>query len=200
MHFSVQLIIYYAAIAMTPIGGGLALIKGGKPERYGAAVFVGGLILTDIYAAIAQHFGFWTATSLSDVDLISTFAISSCFLYLAVRYASLWLAAAMIVQASEIYFARAYLDTGVASHRLYGVELNLICISVLSLLSAGTIISWRARMTARRDEQKRADLVSRRREEQARRIESMFESPPRPAPVAPKRGGVARLIIEPPPL
>jgi hypothetical protein len=202
MHVSLlHSLVYQAALAMTPIAGGLALIKGGKPERYGAAFFLAVLLSSDVYAFVAQRLGYWAWDSLAHVDMVSTFAISSFFLYLAVRYASLWLAAAMVVQGTELYFARSYIDEGKSGLYNYGFELNIICLAVLSLLLTAAILSWQGRIAARKAEQKRVELTDRRREEQQRRFEAMLAERPKPAPAPkPAPGRVARLIIEPPPV
>jgi len=193
-------LVYQAALVMTPVAGALALFKGGKPERYGAGFFLAVLLGTDLYAMVAQRLGYWAWDSMANVDMISTFAISSFFLYLAVRYASLWLAAAMVVQGTELYFARAYIDQGKSGLYAYGFELNIICVSVLSLLSAAAIISWLGRVQARKAEQKRSELTERRRMEQQRKFEAMLAARPKPMPTPkPAPGRVARLIIEPPP-
>ena len=59
---------------------------------------------------VSRHLGYPLAHSMPYVELVSTFAVSCGFLYLAVRYASLWLAAAMVVQGTELYFARAFIN------------------------------------------------------------------------------------------
>jgi hypothetical protein len=202
MHLAVvRHILYLVAIAATPIAGGVALVKGDKPERLGAAVFIGAILAEDGAQALSKALGHPLTSSLSSIDLASTLGLSCFFLYLAIRYASLWLAAAMIVQASELYFARLYIDAEAPNFDLYAIEIDLICILVLTTLAAAAIWSWRARWRKVHEDRKRAETFSRRQEEQARRIESMFAS--RPAPTPPPKaapGGVARLIIEPPPL
>jgi hypothetical protein len=202
MHLAVvKHVLYLLAIAATPVAGVIALFKGDKPERLGAVVFIGAILVTDAVFALSKPLGYSIALSIPYIDLVSTFALSCFFLYLAIRYASLWLATAMIVQASELYFARTYIDAESPNFNLYAIELNLICISVLTILSTAALWSWRKRIVNRRDEQKRVEMLGRRQEEQSRRFEAMFES--RPTPVAPVKaapGRVARLIIEPPPL
>jgi hypothetical protein len=213
MHFLVlKHLIHLTAVWATPICGGIAVIKGGKPERIGAIVFVGVLLLTDVFEALAGPMasraaiatagpsGWADTASLANIDLVSTFLMSSFFLYLAVRYASLWLAAAMIIHATELYFTRLYIDSGFSTFPIYAVELNLICTLVLATLAGAALWSWRSRVVRRRVDAKRAALTAQRREEQERRFQAMFEhrAPPPLAPAAP--GRVARLIIEPPPI
>jgi hypothetical protein len=213
MHFLVlKHLIHLTAVWATPICGGIAIIKGGKPERIGAIVFVAALLLTDLFEALAGPMasraaiatagpsGWADTASLAYIDLASTFLMSSFFLYLAVRYASLWLAAAMIIHASELYFTRLYIDSGFSTFPVYAVELNLNCTLVLGTLAGAALWSWRVRVVKRRVDAKRAALTAQRREEQERRFQAMFEhrAPPPLAPASP--GRVARFIIEPPPI
>lgn len=191
---------YQAALVLTPVAGAVAIFKGGRPERYGAALFLAVVIGTDLYAMVAQRMGYWAWDSMAHLDLVSTFVISSFFLYLAVRYGSLWLAAAMVVQGTELYFARTYIDEGKSGLYTYGFELNIICASVLALLLTAAILSWRGRILARKADETRAVLTERRREEQQRKFEEMLAGRPRQAPPPmPAPGRVARLTIEPPP-
>jgi hypothetical protein len=206
-------VIHLTAMYATPICGGIAVIKGGKPERIGAAVFVGAILLTDLFFALGPHLGpvgsAVTATfksgyadraSVANIDVVSTLFLSCFFLYLAIRYASLWLAAAMIIQASEFYFVRDYIDAGPSDFNAYAIELNSICTLVLATLAGAALVSWRGRAVKRKEDAKRETLVARRREEQERRWRVLLESRP-PMPVhAPAPGRVARLIIEPPPI
>ena len=212
-------VIHLTAIWATPICGGIALVKGGKPERIGAAVFIAAILLTDLFFALAGPMaahprpastamtalssptGYSNTVSTAYIDLVSTLLLSCFFLYLAIRYASLWLAGAMIIQASELYFARLYIDSGFSNFTLYAIELNAICALVLATLAGAALWSWRSRVVKRRDDAKRADLTAKRRGEQERRFQAMFENrTPAPIPANIARGKVARLIIEPPPI
>jgi hypothetical protein len=205
--------IHLTAVYETPICGAIAILKGGKPERIGAAVFIGAILLTDLFFAVGAHGAVSTAvtatfksgyadpTTAANIDLVSTLLLSCFFLYLAIRYGSLWLAAAMIIQASELYFARLYIDSGFSTFPIYAIELNAICVLVLFTLAGAALSSWRMRVVKRREEARRAELTERRRVEQERRFQAMFErrAPPPPlAPASPR--GAARFIIEPPPI
>ncbi len=211
-------VIHLTAMWATPICGAIAILKGGKPERLGAAVFIGAILLTDLffafagqsghahaattaYAAIASPAGYANSTKIAYIDLASTLLLSCFFLFLAIRYASLWLAGAMIIQASELYFARDYIDTEFSNYTLYAIELNSICALVLFTLAGAALWSWRMRVVKQRQEAKRASLMNQRREEQERRFQAMFEHrTPVAAPAGAPSGRVARLIIEPPPI
>jgi hypothetical protein len=107
----------------------------------------------------------------------------------------------MVVQGTELYFARAFIDSSPRNFNLYATEVNIITASVLSILCGAAIVSWRARIQKTRDEARRSELVTERARARDQKFREMFEGRPAPTPApAPTRGGVARLIIEPPPL
>ncbi|HXQ10707.1 MAG TPA: hypothetical protein VN805_06870 [Caulobacteraceae bacterium] len=206
-------VVHLTAMYATPVCGGIAILKGGKPERIGAAVFIGAILLTDLFFAVGSHpgavgtavtatfkSGYADPTTAANIDLVSTLLLSCFFLYLAIRYGSLWLAAAMIIQASELYFARLYIDSGFNTFPIYAIELNAICALVLFTLAAAALWSWRSRLVKRRVDAKRAALTAQRRQEQERRFQAMFEHRAPPPLAAASPGRVARLTIEPPPI
>ncbi|HEX4198614.1 MAG TPA: hypothetical protein VHZ26_14340 [Caulobacteraceae bacterium] len=197
----VTYVTYVLQLCAIPLAGGVAVFKGDKPERYGAIILLTPTLIEDVVLPVARHFGYPLHDSMPYVELLSTFAVSSGFLYLAVRYASLWLAAAMVVQGTELYFARAFIDSSPRNFNLYATEVNIITASVLGILGGAAVVSWRARSRKQHSEAKRAELVVERERARDRKFREMFEG--RPAPVsAPARThrGVARLTIEPPPL
>lgn len=200
MHFLlVKHLVHEAAIVSTPVGGGIALIKGDTPERLGAAAYVAVVLLTDLVFATAPSLGYAKAGSINYIDLVSTLVVSSFFLYLAVRYGSLWLAAAMVVDASELYFARTYIDAEQPSYALYALEINLICLIVFSLLGGAALWSWRARIRGRSAEAKREEAAQRRQDAWARQYETLLAGRlAEAAAPAPIRNGRAYLTIEPP--
>jgi hypothetical protein len=203
MLYAVTYVTYVLQLCAIPIAGGLALFKGDKPERYGAIILLVPTLLEDVASPISHHLGYSLAHISPYLELVSTFAVSSGFLYIAVRYGSLWLAAAMVVQGTELYFARNFIDSSPPNFNLYATEVNTVTATVLGILGGAAIVSWRARMRRDRSEVKRAALISEREEARDLRFREMFESrataAPQPAPAA-TRSGVARLIIEPPPL
>jgi len=197
MHF----IAYIVVVTVCPLLCGLAVFKGGPAERYGAIMLFVPAALETALMPFARDFGYSTARLAPYIDLLSTFANCAGFLYLAIRFASLWLAAAMVVEGTELYFARAYIDADPPNYHLYALEVNLITIMVALLLSGGALWSWRARIRKRHDDQKRDAAMIEREQARDRKFKAMFESQPPPAaPAARPSGGVARLIIEPPPI
>jgi len=205
MLYAITYVTYVLQLCAIPLAGGLAIFKGDKPERYGAIILLIPVLLEDAVLPVSTHLGYHLHNVMPYVELVSTFMVSSGFLYIAVRYASLWLAAAMVVQGTELYFTRAFIDSGVdsgpANFNLYGSEVNSITIIVLSILGGAAIASWRARSQKRSAEAKRSELITERARARDQKFREMFEGRPAPSPApAPTRGGVARLIIEPPPL
>jgi hypothetical protein len=184
-----------------PLAGGLAIFKGDKPERYGAIILLIPTLTEELVLPLAQHLGYSLPANLPYIELMSTFVVSCGFLYLAVRYGSLWLAAAMVVEGTELYFARTFIDSSPQNYNLYGTEVNTVSATVLGILGGAAVVSWRARIQKSRSEAKRAELVTEREQARNLKFRQMFESRPvaAPAPAQTSRG-VARLIIEPPPL
>jgi hypothetical protein len=198
MHF----ISFVVFLVVTPTMSALALFKGDRGERYGALIFVVPTALETVLFEIVRGLGYSTVGITPFVDLVSTFAISAGFLYLAIRFASLWLAAAMVVQGSDLYFARAFIDADTPNYHLYGTEINVITITVALLLGGAAIWSWRARIQKWTTETKRAALLIEREQARDQRFRAMLEGPLAAALPAAKvsRDGMARLIIEPPPI
>jgi len=201
MLYAITYITYVLQLCAIPVAGGLALFKGDKPERYGAIVLLVPTLLEDVAGPISHHLGYSMSHISPYLELVSTFVVSCGFLYLAVRHGSLWLAAAMIVQGTELYFAREFIDSSPPNFNLYATEVNTVTASVLGILGAAAVVSWRARSRKARSEAKRAALMTEREQARDTKFREMFEGRTAPIPSpAPTRGGVARLIIEPPPL
>ena len=201
MLFVITYVTYVLQLCAIPVAGGLALFKGDKPERYGAIILLIPTVLEDVAGPISSHLGYSLSHVGPYLELVSTFAVSSGFLYIAVRYGSLWLAAAMVVQGTELYFARNFIDSSPPNFNLYATEVNTVTATVLGILGGAAIVSWRARTRKDRSDAKRAEMLSERDQARDLKFREMFERRPTRAP-APARtaGGVARLIIEPPPL
>jgi hypothetical protein len=201
MLYAVTYITYVLQLCAIPLAGGLAIFKGDKPERYGATILLIPMLAQEVVLPVAHYLGYSLPDNLPNIELTSTFVISCGFLYLAVRYGSLWLAAAMVVVGTELYFARSFIDSSPKNYNLYGTEVNIISVIVLSILGGAAIVSWRARLQKVQSDSKRAALMSEREQARNLKFKQMFESRPalKPAPARTRRG-VARLIIEPPPL
>lgn len=120
----------------------LAWFRGGLPERYGALVFVGAGLAVLISHTILPV----AAEGLSLLAIDALMALS--FLALAIRYASLWIGAAMLLQAGQFSLHAWYLVSGLDRDRFYAVANNLITVGILACILVGTLISWRRRAKA----------------------------------------------------
>jgi len=154
--------VYWICLTICLGASVFALVKGGSPERYGAllrvAVAIGGIPLIDLLQAF--HLSHNTASGLT--DLITTAIMSFGFLYIALRYASNWLALAMVVQGLEFYIDRIFLDSDVKLSS-YALQENLITAGVSLVLFFATISSIRGRQKKRRESQVRAEKEAARR-------------------------------------
>jgi hypothetical protein len=162
MHINIA---YVAGVCAVPIAGVLAVLKGDKPERFGALLFICPTLIGDALQFISGQLGYSLAGALPYIDLATTFATCVGFLYLAVRYASQWLAAAMVVQGAELYFARSYIDSDPPNLHVYALEVNLITATVGMILISATITSWLGRIRKRREEEERQQRITRREQE-----------------------------------
>ena len=201
MLYVITYVTYVLQLCAIPVAGGLALFKGDKAERYGATIVLIPTLLEDVILPVSRHLGYPLASSMPYVEMLSTSAIACGLLYLAVRYASLWLAAAMVVMGTELYFVRAFIDSNPRNFDLYATEVNTVTATVLGILGGAAIVSWRARIRKNQSDAKRAEMLNDREQARDLKFKAMFEGHASPAP-APARtvAGVARLIIEPPPL
>jgi hypothetical protein len=112
--------------------GAFAWWKGGAPERFGALVFGVGTVGADI----------WRAASGQHVPVIPMFAadlmMSLGFLYIAIRYSSLWLGAAMMLQSGSFALHAAGLSDP-SRPRWHGMIIYLLANNVLSYLTLAAL-------------------------------------------------------------
>ena len=120
----------------------LAWSKGGPPERFGATLKV----ITSAAALAAHHLLRQDSISVALLTVDGLLAIG--FLALTIRYASLWLGAAMLLQAGQFSLHAWYLVSGLERDRLYAVANNLVTIGILACILVGTLIAWRRRSKA----------------------------------------------------
>lgn len=121
---------------------GLAWWKGERPERYGATLkVVTSLIALGIHDLLMQD-------SISGALLTADGVLAVGFLALAIRYSSLWIGAAMLLQAGQFSLHAWYLVSELERDRFYAVTNNLITVGILACILVGTLISWRRRARA----------------------------------------------------
>ena len=134
------LILWASGIAVT----GFALWKGGQAERIGASLYLTCAIATELAHMI------WVPEDAVLPLLVIDFALAFGFLMLAVRFASIWLGAAMILQAVQFSLHAWYLVTERPHDLFYFRVNNLDTIGVTLVLVIGTILSWRRRLRQRK--------------------------------------------------
>ena len=162
--------IYLANLALTVGVCLFALIKGDAPARWGGGLRLSVQILeVCVQSALHSHIqndNVWMAVD----DLADTAIVSFGFLYIALRYASPWLAGAMVIQGTAFYIDRVFLDVNPGDHLSYALEENLVAIGVAICLFVATVSAIRQR------QKKRVADQERRLKEEARtaRIEALL--------------------------
>ena len=120
----------------------LAWIKGDRPVRLGVV-----MVLAAALAAMAIHQFSppeWQATLLLADDGF----LAMGFLFLALRYASVWLGGAMILQAVQFSLHAFYFVADRPHDRLYSTINNIDSLGVLFCILVGALLAWRKRAGA----------------------------------------------------
>ena len=121
----------------------LAWWRGAPAEKFGGLSNAGASLL------------FWAAQGVLPSEAIEPLLLALdgflalTFLFLAVRYASIWLGVAMLLQGAQFSLHAFYLVSARAPDALFGVVNNLISFGVLCCILFGTVASWRQRERAR---------------------------------------------------
>jgi hypothetical protein len=163
-------LVYWMVMGASTGAALFALWKGDKPSRYGALLRIS---ITTLGIPIQHALFKWTAYSMLGVaiyDLAATAVVSFGFLYLALRYASPWLAAAMVIQGFEFYTDRIFLDNSPHADKSYAIQENLIVTGVAVVLFLATLSAIRQRRKAREAVAERAQKA----EQRTARIEAML--------------------------
>lgn len=114
----------------------LAWVKGGWPERIGSAVnLAGALVFT-----LGQQFVGLNGFSLGLLVLDGVLGVS--FLVLALRYTSLWLGAAMLLQAAQFSLHAFYYVTAKPFDRLFAIVNNVVSWGILICIVTGVCAHW----------------------------------------------------------
>jgi hypothetical protein len=114
-----------------------AIWKGGQAERWAGSLVVGG----SIYAFLIHR--------TVDPDMLSTallggeFLLAMGFLALAIRFASLWLGGAMLLQAVQFMLHAWYLLGEKPADMLFSIINNIDTIGILLCIVVGTVTAWR---------------------------------------------------------
>jgi heme/copper-type cytochrome/quinol oxidase subunit 4 len=119
-----------------------AVVKGGPAERRAGLIFAAGSIGVELI-----HF-----TTPREVQggllLAMDGFVAGGFLLLALRYASVWLGGAMLLQGIQFSLHAYYFVTGVRRGDTYAMLNNIDSAGVLLCLVVGTIVAWRRRVLA----------------------------------------------------
>lgn len=136
MHVSLAPLLGWTA---TLVVCGLAWIRGGPAEKWGAAIVLGGSIASLLIQILLPA----RVEAVALLLLEGLYGLS--FLMLALRYASPWLGGAMLLQAIQ-FSLHAYYIVGERPHDLtYGVVNNLNSAGVLICILFGIFVSGRRR-------------------------------------------------------
>ncbi|WP_426014624.1 hypothetical protein [Caulobacter sp. DWR2-3-1b2] len=136
MHIQFALIL---GLIVTLTVCGLAWARGAPAERWGALIVLVGTIVYPLIQLLLPP------ASQPVVYLLCEGIYGLSFLLLALRYASLWLGGAMLLQAMQ-FSLHAYYIVGERPHdRTYGLVNNLNSIGVLICILLGIVVSWRKR-------------------------------------------------------
>ena len=131
------------AIAWTAMA--FAIWKGDTAVRVAGAAF---LILGASAILINPHAG---DVSSETITLALDFACAVIFLLLAVRYANLWIGAAMLFQAAQFSLHAYYLVLELPHDRMHAWINNLDDAGILISIVTGTVLAIRRRMIVARE-------------------------------------------------
>jgi hypothetical protein len=131
--------------SLEPIIGWLVLLgtclyawfKGAAPERIGAALLLLGTIAALLFQTTMSETGRVTPT------LIGEGLLAMGFLILAIRYASLWLGGAMILQGIQFSLHAFYIVMERSHDWLFAAVTNLVTFGIIGCILLGTTLAWR---------------------------------------------------------
>jgi hypothetical protein len=149
-------ILFYAGVVATLGVSAFGLWKGDAPVRYAVIVRLAVELATLV---INPKFGDVGGES---VLLAVDFAFAVILLVLAVRFASLWIGAAMILQAAQFSLHAYYLVMELPHDRLHAWVNNTDDWGILISIGIGTILAMRRRQALAREEAEREALRQQR--------------------------------------
>ena len=120
----------------------LGLAKGGPADRVGGVFLVVACLGTIIAQSVTHSHAPVLFLMADDV------ALAAGFLWLALRYSSMWLAGAMLAQAAGLFLHAMALSEEAPGYGLYLSAQTYASWFVLACLLTGTLSSWRRRARA----------------------------------------------------
>lgn len=113
-----------------------ALTKGDAPERFGAMV-----ILANMLIGLTTEIAWYSQLAILVIDALTAVVL----LVIAVRYASFWLGAVMLLYALQFALHAFYYVAERPRDVLHVILNNLDFFAVCVCLAAGTLVAWRRR-------------------------------------------------------
>ena len=137
--------------SLEPIIGWLVLLgtclyawfKGAAPERFGAAL----LFLATLAGFVIDHA--LPIEARTTPTLIGEGLLALGFLLLAIRYTSLWLGGAMILQGLQFSLHAFYLVMERGHDWLFAAVTNLVTFGIIGCILLGTTLNWLRNRPAR---------------------------------------------------
>jgi hypothetical protein len=127
-----------------------ALWKGDVAERAGGSMN----LAAGVFAFAVHPF---LAPDVQPVALLVVdAALAMGFLYLAIRYTSMWLGVAMLLQAVQFSLHAYYMVTEAAHDWNYARINNIDTNGINLMIVVGTVIAWRRRLRLKREEAAKA--------------------------------------------
>jgi hypothetical protein len=116
-----------------------AMLKGGSAERGGAIVILANMLIGVVIEA----------TGPTQIEILSLDGLTAAaLLIMALRYASFWLGAVMLLYALQFALHAYYFVLERPRDFLHAVLNNLDFFAVSLCLAAGTVVAWRRRRAA----------------------------------------------------
>ena len=142
----------FAQLGIVALVGALAfaLWKGDSAERVGGGInLAAGLFAMFLHPLLSPDVQ-------PVAQLVVDAALAAGFLFLSIRFASLWLGVAMLLQAVQ-FSLHAYYMVGDLKHDHLFAEINNVdSWGIIFCIIGGTAVSWRRRLAKRRKEAAKA--------------------------------------------
>lgn len=125
-------------IPLMVIVGGISIWKGRGAERLGGSALIISLVVQFAVLAIAKAMGASVKDVVRWLDLVLSFYVAGTFLAASLKYGSLWLGVACMIQALEMAITALFDQQQLAA---YLTLLNVMTLLIVVLLAIATTIS-----------------------------------------------------------
>jgi riboflavin transporter FmnP len=147
MHLGLFALLGYVLLVFT---FAFALWKGGVAERIGGSMnLAAGILVLSLHWLIG-------ADAQPIAELVVDAALAAGFLFLAIRFASLWLGVAMLLQAVQFSLHAYYMVTEIPHDWNYARINNVDTTGINLMIIAGTVIALRKRARDQREADRKA--------------------------------------------